>query len=308
MVTGGSGFIGTNFINLLKRNGFINICNIDIVSPKIEQHLNLWRNCDIRDQILLKKILDQFQPDYIVHLAAKTDLDGKSIDDYNSITEGTLNLINIANQLNVKNFIHASTRLVNRNGFIPNDFFFHNPDTLYGESKAVAENFFFSQKVLFPFVIVRPTSIWGPYFSEPFLKFFRSIIGRYYFNPVFSKTHKTLGYVENTCEQLLYLLRAKKYNRKITYLGDAEPVEIYTFANLINSELGRKLPILKLPKMVTYVIAIFCEYFLSNPPLTRFRLSNISKNSVYKIDIKIKKIVSLRRGIILTLDWIRKND
>ena len=46
LVTGGSGFIGTNMVSLLIEKGF-DVVNYDIIKPKLESHLKFWINVDI---------------------------------------------------------------------------------------------------------------------------------------------------------------------------------------------------------------------------------------------------------------------
>ena len=47
LVTGGSGFIGTNLIEQLIRYNEYEILNIDFHEPKIESRTNIWKNIDI---------------------------------------------------------------------------------------------------------------------------------------------------------------------------------------------------------------------------------------------------------------------
>jgi nucleoside-diphosphate-sugar epimerase len=81
LVTGGSGFIGTNLIEKLDKDGH-DILNIDLVKPKISFQLKFWIKADINSFNSLNQIITNFGPDYIVHLAARTDLDGISLEDY----------------------------------------------------------------------------------------------------------------------------------------------------------------------------------------------------------------------------------
>ena len=82
LITGGSGFIGTNLINLLQNQGGWIIINIDIHSPKIQSHHSIWKDLDLRNREELIGFIKSFQPEYVIHLAARTDLRGNKLEDY----------------------------------------------------------------------------------------------------------------------------------------------------------------------------------------------------------------------------------
>ena len=83
LVTGASGFIGTNLLEDLITKGY-EVLNIDFNSPKISERNNLWKKIDITNYNQFEQAILAFQPDYIVHLAARTDLDGKTLEDYSA--------------------------------------------------------------------------------------------------------------------------------------------------------------------------------------------------------------------------------
>jgi len=71
LITGGSGFIGTNYVDYALTKG-CEVLNIDIKSPSKKEYKQYWVECDIMDYEKLEKIFLDFKPDYVVHLAAKT--------------------------------------------------------------------------------------------------------------------------------------------------------------------------------------------------------------------------------------------
>ncbi len=72
LVTGGSGFIGTNLVATLSAAD-VDVINLDRVSPIYSKHASLWRRCDILDAARTATICRDFAPTHVVHLAARTD-------------------------------------------------------------------------------------------------------------------------------------------------------------------------------------------------------------------------------------------
>ena len=98
LITGGSGFIGTNLLEKFIRDGY-KVLNIDINKPKVFDHINYWENVDITHFEALQKKVSSFKPNYIIHLAARTDIEGLSIDDYKANTLGVKNVMDIAKEI-----------------------------------------------------------------------------------------------------------------------------------------------------------------------------------------------------------------
>jgi len=71
LVTGGSGFIGTNYVDYALEKG-LEVLNIDTKPPSKALHGSYYLNCDIMDYEKLENIFQDFKPTHVVHLAAKT--------------------------------------------------------------------------------------------------------------------------------------------------------------------------------------------------------------------------------------------
>ncbi len=109
LVTGGAGFIGSNFIiYMLKNFKDIRIINLDSLTyagnlnnlKEIESDVNYhFVHGDIRDNFLVNKIFEDFKVDYVVNFAAESHVD-RSIEDPETFVKtnvlGTLNLLNCA--------------------------------------------------------------------------------------------------------------------------------------------------------------------------------------------------------------------
>ena len=147
LVTGGSGFIGTNLIEYYKKKDF-KILNLDINIPLNEKQNNFFKQVDILDKDKFIKTTQEFKPDYIIHLAAKADLLGKDLNYYNANIDGVKNLVEAVNKTpSVKKIIVASTMLVCEVGYIPTHDDDYKATTLYGQSKVETEEVIKKSKV-----------------------------------------------------------------------------------------------------------------------------------------------------------------
>ena len=122
LVTGGSGFIGSHFIEeIFKRNDVTNVYNLD--ANTYASNKNLPFESDNRYQKLTmdicasyfqdkKKYFESLNLDYVIHFAAESHVDNsikgpKKFIDTN--INGTFNLLEIFKGTNIKKFIHIST-------------------------------------------------------------------------------------------------------------------------------------------------------------------------------------------------------
>ena len=321
LVTGGSGFIGTNFIDLLE-NKSCSIRNLDINEPKNTKHSRYFERIDINNYESLLSAMMDFQPDYVVHLAARTDLNGADLDSYLSNTIGVENIARCCKELpGIKRLILASTKLIAPTDAQVSDLTSYNPNTIYGESKALGEKIIESNKYLDNWIIVRPTSIWGPWSlgeNQPYGKFFQIIKKGLYIHPAVVDQPKYFGYVENSCFQIYSLLVESPDDvlKKKFYLADYEIYDIKSWANLISAAFGRS-SVRVLPKIFVFMAAYAGDFlkFLGyhSPPFSSFRLKNMMANTTKVPLTSIKKFVpnlpfNLNDGVKRTVTWINEND
>ena len=189
-ITGGSGFIGSNFLFSILKLQQINILNLDnltyasnsLKKEKLEGFDNYsFKKGNINDSDLVSKLLSKFKPDVIINFAAETHVD-------NSITEpsafintninGTYNLLKCAlsffNSLNINDkekfkFIQISTDEVygslsfNDPSFTEESRFL--PNSPYSASKASADLLCRSwyKTYNFPTIITHCSNNFGPF-------------------------------------------------------------------------------------------------------------------------------------------------
>ena len=314
IITGASGFIGSNLLQFYVNKGFT-VLNIDSSPPKIREHQNYWEELNILDYNILESKILEFQPDYVIHLAARTDLNGKNLNDYNTNILGTKNLIEILSQTpSLKRVIFTSSMLVCKPGYIPINFNDYAPSTVYGESKVEMEKIIRQVIAKFEWSIVRPTSIWGPGFGIPYRNFFDMIIQKRYFHIGNTACTKTYGYIENVVHQIDVILNAPadKIQGQVFYLGDYEPTNIKKWADEIGTELGIKIKTIPFPLIkIAALGGDVLKKIAINFPMTSFRLNNMTTDSI--IDLSNIKVIApnlpftRNKGIKKTLEWLKKN-
>jgi dTDP-glucose 4,6-dehydratase len=177
-VTGGLGFIGSNYILHALENSRLNqITNVDSMSfganpENLREIENVdcykFVRADINDaSIVMDKMADA---DIVVHFAAESHVD-RSISDpktfLNSNVIGTFTLLEAARHSRVSKFVHISTDEVY--GSAPSGEAFHensplNPSSPYSASKAAAEMLLLAYHKTYgvPIVILRSTNNFGP--------------------------------------------------------------------------------------------------------------------------------------------------
>jgi GlcNAc-P-P-Und epimerase len=317
LVTGGSGFIGTNLIEKFLYEDKIEIKNIDIESPKIQAHYANWINCDICNFNLLKKVFHKFQPDIVIHLAARTDLNGLHVENYPENVNGVENVIRCCNSVkNLKRAIFASSMLVCRLGYQPNNDKDFCPTIAYGESKVKGEQLVRSMiRNDLEWIIVRPTSLWGPWFGVPYRNFFDIVRSGYFMFPRDLKVYRSYGFILNSIDQLACLMYTNKKSalHKVHYLADYEPIELSHWANKI-IEISKKGKVYRPPFILLKIVAIIGDLLkfvgFRSPPMSSFRLKNMTTNAVYGTD-SIQNICgnqsySMHEGVEITVRWLDK--
>jgi dTDP-glucose 4,6-dehydratase len=178
LVTGGCGFIGSNFINYILKKNSIKIYNIDCLNycaneKNIREHPNYkFIKGDITSKDLVLYILNEYSIDGIIHFAAQSHVDN-SFDNSLQYTMdniyGTHVLLQAAKEYGkIKRFLHFSTDEVYGEVDIDHpgchEKSLLNPTNPYAATKAAAEflvrSYYHSFKL--PVVIVRCNNVYGP--------------------------------------------------------------------------------------------------------------------------------------------------
>jgi UDP-glucose 4-epimerase len=149
LVTGGLGFIGSNVVSCLDKEGYdVHVLdNLFVGSLQRTQDLPLGIKVhvdDIRDEGAMTRLMKKIQPDVIIHLAALHYIpycNANQMECYDVNVRGTIILLEMAEKYcDVKRFFLASSAAV----YQPSDTPHHEedsawPNDIYGFSKRAAE-------------------------------------------------------------------------------------------------------------------------------------------------------------------------
>lgn len=312
LVSGGSGFIGTNFVDDLLQRGY-DVFNVDIKRPSVQMHEPFWIECDILDTEHLAEVFRDVAPQLVVHLAARTDTVGQRIEDYAVNTSGTFNILQeLRKSKHVERVIFVSSQFVHQGKEMPRhdcDFY---PYTAYGESKAIGERIVRSAGLDCVWVIVRPTNIWGPWHPRYANEFWRVMARGYYFHPTGPVVTRSFGYVGNVVYQLGQILAAapEVVRESVFYLGD-EPIDLYKWVDAFSIGLTGKNA-RTVPRALIFLLAVlgnFLSSFNVKFPITVSRYRSMTTNNAAPMEKTFsvfgKPPISLDQGVSETIEWLR---
>ena len=243
LVTGGCGFIGSNFIRYLLSNyDDVRVINVDLLTYAGNQ-LNLseyqfdkrytFVKGDIRDKNILNQIFANHKPTAIIHFAAESHVDRSIKDSMPFVTTnvlGTVNLLEVAKEQKYPvRFLHVSTDEVygslDEYAAPFTEKTPYDPRSPYSASKAASDHFVQAYHETFGLdtVMTNCSNNYGPYQHPE--KFIPTIITRalnYMKVPVYGNGMNIRDwlYVEDHCAALCAVLHKGKSGEKYNIGGD----------------------------------------------------------------------------------------
>lgn len=257
LITGGAGFIGSNFIRFLLNNSDYFVINYDLLtySGNLEnlkevQTNNRYSffNGDICDKNKLSELFNSNKIDGIINFAAESHVDRSILDSQpfvHSNINGVVALMDIARQFGVHRFLQISTDEVYGSAR-PDETFYENsnlvPNSPYSASKAAADLLVHSyiQTHNFPAIITRSSNNFGPYqYPE---KFIPLIINNALQNkriPVYGDGLNVRDwiFVEDNCRALFEVFEKGKIGEIYNIAANNEKTNldiVHTILNLLN--------------------------------------------------------------------------
>ena len=262
LVTGGAGFIGSNFIRyMLDNHPGCKIVNLDKLTyagnldnlkglegdPRYE-----FIHGDIRDKELVQKVYKKVHG--VVHLAAETHVDRSIMDAGEFVLTdvyGSFVLFEALRNSDLEYFIHVSTDEVygsQDQGFFSEDDPL-NPSSPYAASKAGADRLAYSYTVTYglPIITLRPSNNYGPYqYPEKFIPLFVTNALEDKSLPLYGKGTNVRDwlYVEDNCRAIDMVIQKGKLG-EVYNIGANNEVKNIDIANRIVNLLDKPESLIK---------------------------------------------------------------
>jgi nucleoside-diphosphate-sugar epimerase len=314
-ITGGSGFIGTRVIvELLNLYPDVEVLNVDREKPKLLKHLPYWHQGDLLDPTTFISVVKEFRPTHAIHMAARTDSDGRTLADYRVNIEGSANFIEAIKAAgSVERTVYYSTQYVVRAGPLAQNDREYRPVNLYGDSKSRMEEMV-RQDASLPgiWTIVRPTNIWGPWHPRYPHEFWLVVKKGRYLHPGGAPVVRAYGYVGNVAEYTLRILAAPPdvVAGRTFYVGD-KPADIKLWVSAFTRALTGRQPRV-VPRPILRGIAFIGDMIRSTGrPFPLFTSRYRSMTQSYLVDMTPTLAIlgdakySLEDGVKETVEWLK---
>lgn len=306
MVTGGAGFIGSNFIHyLLKRYSDIEVVNYDKLTyaGNLDNLVDIIDNPrysfvkgDICDTDLLSRIIKKENISQIINFAAESHVD-RSITDPDVFIKtdvfGTFTLLEICRRFDIENYVQISTDEVY--GSIEKGSFKEtstlNPSSPYSASKASADllvnSYFITYDI--PVSITRSSNNFGPY------QYPEKLIPLFIIKTLHDKSLPVYGeglnirdwlYVEDNC-RAIDLIRLKGIKGEVYNIGADNEHNNLEITNIILEELKKPKSLIK---------------HIKDRPGHDHRYS-IDSTKIKKLGWKPRISIDFRKAMRKTIQW-----
>ncbi len=333
LITGASGFIGSFIVEEALRQGLETWAAVRKSSSKafLQDERIHFIELNLSSEEALKEQLQGHAFDYVVHAAGVTKCLHK--EDFRRInTEGTMNLVRAIMELKMplKRFVYISSLSIM--GAIreqqpyteiqENDT--AQPNTAYGKSKLEAEEWLSRlnkelgarNEELLPYVILRPTGVYGPRERDYFMMF-KSIKAHTDFAVGYQQQDITFVYVTDVVQAVFLALEKGKTGRRY-FLSDGEVYQSSAFSNLIRKELGNPWWIRITAPIWLLRIITFCGEYIGHMTGKVTALNNdkynIMRQRNWRCDITPAKEelgyepkVQLEEGVKRSVKWYQEN-
>ena len=325
LVTGASGFIGSFIVEEALKRGFETWAAVRKSSSRafLQDARIHFIELNFASEEQLKEQLRDHQFEYVVHAAGVTKCLHKE-DFFRINTEGTKNLVRalMALKMPLRRFVYISSLSIM--GAIREEQPYTEiresdeakPNTAYGLSKLKAEQWLDTVSEKFPYVILRPTGVYGPRERDYFM-IAKSIKSHTDFAVGFKQQDITFVYVTDVVQAVFLALEKGQTGRRY-FLSDGEVYQSSTFSDLIHLELGKPWWIRITAPLWLLRIITFCGEYIAHLTGKVTALNNdkynIMRQRNWRCDIEparkelgYEPQVKLEEGVRRSVQWYKEN-
>ena len=325
LVTGASGFIGSFIVEEALKRGFETWAAVRKSSSRafLQDARIHFIELNFASEEQLKDQLRDHLFDYVVHAAGVTKCLHKE-DFFRINTEGTKNLVRalMALKMPLRRFVYISSLSIM--GAIREEQPYTEiresdeakPNTAYGLSKLEAEQWLDTVSEKFPYVILRPTGVYGPRERDYFM-IAKSIKSHTDFAVGFKQQDITFVYVTDVVQAVFLSLEKGQTGRRY-FLSDGEVYQSSTFSDLIHRELGKPWWIRITAPLWLLRIITFCGEYIAHLTGKVTALNNDKYNIMcqrnWRCDIEparkelgYEPQVKLEEGVRRSVQWYKEN-
>lgn len=303
LITGGAGFIGTNFVKFLKEKIDDSILVVDNLS--YASNFESLKNAKVDYEIVdiskfddLQNACKKYRINSVINFAAESHVDNaikNCIPFVETNIIGTINLLKLALEHEVEKFVQISTDevfgTVHLNSF--NEHSQINPRNPYSASKASAEHFVksFENTYGIPTIIINSSNNYGPFqYPEKFIPLTIKNLLNGKTVPIYGDGQQVRDwiYVEDACEIICEIFKNGKFGERYCIGGDNQIKNLDLVKTIIN----------KLNLDETRI-----EFVRDRPGHDNKYHTDISK---VKNEFSWKPKWNINDGLDATIEWVKK--
>ena len=311
LVTGGAGFIGSNFINfILKEHDDYRIFNLDKLTyagnldnlaPSID-HLNFnFIKGDITNSELVRYLFEKYEIKYVINFAAESHVDRSILGSeifYRTNVIGTNVLLEMSRKFEIEKFVQISTDEVygslGKEGLFTEDSPL-SPNSPYSSSKAASDimALAFYHTYGLPIVVTRCSNNYGPY------QFPEKLIPLIILNSFNNKKLPVYGDGMNVRDWIF----VDDHNKAIDLVFQkGKPGEVY------NIGASNEMPNIEIVKLILKTLdkpESLIEYIKDRPGHDRRYAIDSTK---IQTELGWKPLYTFQEAMNKTIDWYLQNE
>ena len=282
LLTGAAGFIGSKTAELLAKKKNIKVIGVDNMNDYYDVRIKTHRlnrikkfdnfhfhKLDIENRTSLKRIFNKYKFDSVVNLAARAGVRYSMINPYvylSTNTEGTLNLLELCKDFDIRKFVLASTSSLYAGQKMPftEKLAVNTPISSYAASKKGAEVMAYTYSFLYDIdiTVVRYFTVYGPC-GRPDMCVFRFIKWIDEGKPIElfgdGSQSRDFTYVDDIAKGTIKAMKRVGGFEVVNLGGGNKPYKLSYMIKLIEQYLGKKAQYKRFPFPKTDIKATWAD-------------------------------------------------